>query len=78
MSLCVFTQPSERKHWACRLHWSCRSPERVQGASSIRVSFEVIHLVISYKMIQFQFRAVHLHMYHTVDLYRIVGKFCGH
>ena len=62
MSLCVFTQPSGRKHWECRLHWSCRSPERVQGASSISVSFEVIHLVISYtiyKMIQFRFRAVH-------------------
>ena len=62
MSLCVFTQPSGRKHWGCRLHWSCHSPERVQGASSIRVSFEVIHLVIiynMYKMIQFRFRAVH-------------------
>ena len=62
MSLCVFTQPFKRKLWGRRLRWSCCSPERVQGTSSIKVSFEVIHLVISYtmyKMVPFRFRAVH-------------------
>ena len=66
MLLCVFTQPFERIHWGCRLHWSCRSPERVQGSSSIRVSFEVFSSDLE---LFTSGTSCHLRMYHKVDLY---------